>query len=70
MCHTWGLAHSPAELQGGPVEVPLDVPDLVHLVAQHGSELDPKCNAAPPANSIMAARGLQNGRRGLERCLP
>ena len=27
-----------------PVEVPLDVPDLVHLVAQLGSELDPKCD--------------------------
>ena len=27
-----------------PVEVPLDVPDLVHLVAQQGSELDPKCD--------------------------
>ena len=29
MCHTWGLARSPVELQGGqgqgPVEVPLDV---------------------------------------------
>ena len=24
--------------------VPLDVPDLVHLVAQQGSELDPKCD--------------------------
>ena len=44
MCHTWGLARSPAELQGGPVEVPLDVPDLVHLVAQQGNELDPKCD--------------------------
>ena len=28
------------------------------------------CNAAPPAKSNMAARGPQNGRRGLERCLP
>ena len=28
------------------------------------------CNAAPPAKSKMAARGPQNGRRGLERCLP
>ena len=27
-------------------------------------------NAAPPAKSKMAARGPQNGRRGLERCLP
>ena len=27
-----------------PVEVPRDVPDLVHLVAQQGSELDPKCD--------------------------
>ena len=26
------------------VEVPLDVLDLVHLVAQLGSELDPKCD--------------------------
>ena len=48
MCHTWGLARSPAELQGGqdkgPVKVPLDVPDLVHPVAQLGSELNPKCD--------------------------
>ena len=28
------------------------------------------CNAAPPAKSEMAARGPQNGGRGLERCLP
>ena len=28
-----------------PVEVPRDVPDLVHLVAQLGSKLDPKCDA-------------------------
>ena len=28
------------------------------------------CNAAPPPKSKMAARGPQNGRRGLERCLP
>ena len=28
------------------------------------------CNAAPPAKSKMAARGPQNGGRGLERCLP
>ena len=28
------------------------------------------CNAAPPGKSKMAARGPQNGRRGLERCLP
>ena len=28
------------------------------------------CNATPPAKSKMAARGRQNGRRGLERCLP
>ena len=28
------------------------------------------CNAAPPAKSKMAASGPQNGRRGLERCLP
>ena len=41
MCHTWGLARSPDELH---VEVPLDVPDLVHLVAQQGNELDPKCD--------------------------
>ena len=27
------------------------------------------CNAAPPAKSKMAARGPQNGRPGLERCL-
>ena len=27
------------------------------------------CNAVPPAKSKMAARGPQNGRRGLERCL-
>ena len=26
------------------------------------------CNAAPPAKSKMAARGPQNGGRGLERC--
>ena len=28
------------------------------------------CNAALPAKSKMAASGPQNGRRGLERCLP
>ena len=28
------------------------------------------CNAAPPAKSKLAARGPQNGRGGLERCLP
>ena len=28
------------------------------------------CNAAPPAKSKMAASGPQNGRRGLDRCLP
>ena len=28
------------------------------------------CNVALPAKSKMAARGLQNGVRGLERCLP
>ena len=28
------------------------------------------CTAAPPAKSKMAARGPQNGRGGLERCLP
>ena len=28
------------------------------------------CNAAWPAKSKMAARGPQNGRRGLEWCLP
>ena len=28
------------------------------------------CNAAPPAKSKMAARGPQNGRGGLQRCLP
>ena len=28
------------------------------------------CNAAPPAKSKMAARGPENGRRGLEKCLP
>ena len=28
------------------------------------------CNATPPAKSKMAARGPQNGRRGLQRCLP
>ena len=28
------------------------------------------CNAAPPVKSKMAARGPQNGRWGLERCLP
>ena len=27
-----------------PVEVPLDVPELVHLVALQGSDLDPKCD--------------------------
>ena len=27
-----------------PVEVPLDVPELVHLLAQQGSELEPKCD--------------------------
>ena len=39
MCHTWGLARSSAELQCGDGG---DVPDLAHLVAQLGSELDPK----------------------------
>jgi hypothetical protein len=29
MCHTWGLARSSDELH---VEVPLNVPDLVHLM--------------------------------------
>jgi len=28
------------------------------------------CNAAPPAKFKMAVSGPQNGRRGLERCLP
>ena len=42
MCHTLGLARSQAELQGGHDGG--DVPDLVHLVAQLGSELDPKCD--------------------------
>ena len=27
-------------------------------------------NATPPAKTKMAARGPQNGRRGLERCQP
>ena len=43
MCHTWGLARSPAELQGGDDGDVGDVPDLVHPVAQLGSELNPKC---------------------------
>ena len=42
MCHTWGLARSPTEVQGGGDGH--DVPDLVHLVAHLGSELDPKCD--------------------------
>ena len=35
---------SPYELQGGDDGDGGDVPDLVHLVAQRGSELDPKCD--------------------------
>ena len=31
MCHTWGLARSPDELH---LEVPHDIPDLVHLVRE------------------------------------
>ena len=42
MCHTWGLARSSAELQCGDDGDGGDVPDLAHLVAQLGSELDPK----------------------------
>ena len=37
MCHTWGLARYPAELQGSDDG---DVPDLVHLVAQLGRIID------------------------------
>ena len=44
LCHTWGLACFPAELQGGDHGDGGDVPDLVHLVAQLGSVLDPKCD--------------------------
>ena len=32
MCHTWGLACSPAELQSGDDGDGGDVPDIVHLV--------------------------------------
>ena len=41
MCHTWGLARSPAELQGGQGQGHQGVP--LH-VAHQGSELDPKCD--------------------------
>ena len=36
--------NSQANLQGGGGDDGGDVPDLVHLVAQLGSELDPKCD--------------------------
>ena len=39
--HTWGLARSPAELQGGQGQ---GHHHHHHLVAQLGSELDPKCD--------------------------
>ena len=41
--HLW--SSTPAELQGGDDCDGGYVPDLVHLVAQLGSELDPKCDA-------------------------
>ena len=44
MSHTLGLACSPAELQGGDDDDSGDVPDFGHLVAQLGSELEPKCD--------------------------
>ena len=50
MCHTWGLARSPAELQGGDDGDDGDggdVPDLVHLVPQLGSKLDPTFSFFP-----------------------
>ena len=44
MCDTWCLARSPPELQGVDDGDGGDVPDLVDLVAQLGSELYPKCD--------------------------
>ena len=44
LCVTLGVYLAPQlSCEGGDDGVGGDVPDLVHLVAQLGTELDPKC---------------------------